>query len=365
MSLKISLPYKTVITLQDLEFGGTQRYAIHLLEHLDRKLFDPELWVLRGGEEMLPLAETFGIPITYMSKNSWVTPQALWKFFWKLRSHKPYILYTMTGVPNIWGRVFGALTLDSIIITSWRGFRKQRYESFLWKFGNLIICNAQALRQSVIDWHGVDPQRVAVVPNGVDTDFFTPDSSLRSERPTVVFVGRLVREKDPLGLVEAFGFLRNMVPESRLLIVGKGDMQSSVQRLLESSGLSDFVEFVPGSKDVRSFLRKAWVFVLPSVSEGFPQVILEAMSTGLPVVATTVGGIPEIVTDGVNGLLVPPRSPKALAGALAKILMDEKMRVEMAERARENVLSNYSLKHVVRMTEKCILQAVQRKNGEG
>jgi glycosyltransferase involved in cell wall biosynthesis len=177
----------------------------------------------------------------------------------------------------------------------------------------------------------------------------------------VVFVGRLVKEKDPLCLIEAFALLRNIVPETRMVMVGQGYMQSSVQRQLVSTGLSEHVELVPGANDVRPFLRKAWTLVLPSVSEGFPQVILEAMACGLPVVASATGGIPEIVEDGVTGLLVPPRSPKSLAQSLAKILSDDQARIAMAKRAREKVEQSYSLEHVVRMTEKYILEAIKRK----
>ncbi len=361
MELKISRPYKTVITLQDLEFGGTQRYAVHLLKHLNRDLFDTELWVLRGGEDMLPLAQASGLPIKYLCRDSWVTPQALWRFFWKLRSHRPEVLYTMTGVPNIWGRVFGALALDSVMVASWRGLRERQFESFLWRFSDLLICNANALKEFVIKRHRVDPQRVVVVPNGVDTDFFTPDPSCQTTFPTVVFVGRLVKEKDPLCLIEAFALLRNIIPETRLVMVGQGYMEHSVQRRLASTGLSNHVELVPGANDVRPFLRKAWTLVLPSVSEGFPQVILEAMSCGLPVVATTAGGIPEIIDDGVNGLLVPPRSPESLAKSLAKILSDKQARIAMAKKAREKVEQSYSLERVVKMTEEYILEAVRKK----
>ncbi|MFH0959464.1 MAG: glycosyltransferase, partial [Pseudomonadota bacterium] len=240
-------PYKTVITLQDLEFGGTQRYAIHLLKHLDRDLFDAELWVLRGGEDMLSLAQSSGLPVRYLSKNSWVTPWALWKFFWRLKRHQPDVLYTMTGVPNIWGRIFGALVLNSTMVASWRGLKEKQYESILRRYTDLLICNADALREFVIGKHGVDPERVVVVPNGVDTSFFTPDPSCLSKNPTVVFVGRLVKEKDPLCLIEAFGLLRKVIPEARLVMVGHGYMQPSVQQKLVTSQMSDHVELVRGA----------------------------------------------------------------------------------------------------------------------
>ncbi len=361
MKAKVNPPYRTVITLQDLEFGGTQRYAIHLLKHLNRDLFDLELWVLRGGEDMLPMAESSGIPVKYLSRNSWVTPLALWNFFWKLKDQKPDVLYTMTAVPNIWGRVFAAITTDSVVIASWRGRQEQQFESLLWRLTDRLICNANALKAHVIKRHGVDPKRVEVAPNGVDINYFTPDSSCRDPRPTVVFVGRLVKEKDPFTLIEAFGHLRKLVQDARLIMIGQGYLDAKVQKKVTASGLAEHIELISGVKDVRPFLRRSWVFVLPSISEGFPQVILEAMSCGLPVVATSVGGIPEIIEHGVNGLLVQPRSPELLAQSMAKLLLDDGTRNLMSQRAREIAVERFSLEHVVKITEEIILNALMEK----
>lgn len=361
METNLKPPYRTVITVQDLEFGGTQRYALHLLNHLNRDLFDLELWVLRGGEEMLPMAEASGVPVKYLCRNSWVTPRALWDFFWRLRRHKPDVLYTMTAVPNIWGRIFAAVATDSVVISSWRGRKEQQFESILWRLTDKLICNANALREFVIKRHGVDPKRVAVAPNGVDTDFFTPDLSCRDPRPTVVFVGRLVKEKDPFTLIEAFGRLRKLVENVHVIMIGQGYLDSKVKEKISAGGLSGHIEFVPGVRDVRPFLRRSWIFALSSVSEGFPQVILEAMSSGLPVVATSVGGIPEIIEHGVNGLLVAPGSPEALATSMARLLLDDKTRDLMSQRARETAAECFSLEHVVKITEEIILDTVRKK----
>ncbi|MDR3604892.1 MAG: glycosyltransferase [Syntrophaceae bacterium] len=361
MQPKISPPYRTVIALQDLEFGGTQRYAVHLLKHLNRELFKLELWVLRGGEDMLPMAESSGVPVKYLSRDSWVTPRALWNFFWRLKDEKPDVLYTMTAVPNIWGRVFAAITTNSVVISSWRGRQEQQFESLLWRLTDRLICNANALRTHVIKRHRVDPKRVAVAPNGVDVNFFTPDSSCRDPFPTVVFVGRMVKEKDPFTLIEAFGHLRGLVDNVRLILIGQGYLSSRVRQKVAASGLSEHIELISGANDVRPFLRRGWLFTLSSVSEGFPQVIIEAMSCGLPVVATSVGGIPEIIEHGVSGLLVEPRSPEFLAQSMAKLLLDDDTRNSMGKKAREIAMERFSLEHVVKLTEEIILDAVRGK----
>ncbi|MGC8605656.1 MAG: glycosyltransferase [Desulfomonilaceae bacterium] len=362
MTPKLNPPYRTVIALQDLEFGGTQRYAVHLLTHLNRDLFELELWVLRRGEDMLPLAESSGIPVTYLSKDSWVTPRALWRFFRKLRDQKPDVLYTMTAVPNIWGRILAATICDSIVISSWRGKQEQQFESFLWRFTDRLICNANALRTHVIKKHGVDPKKVAVAPNGVDTNYFTPDSSSRDPKPTVVFIGRLVEQKDPFTLIEAFILLRKLVLDARLILIGQGYLNSKIKQKVAESGLEQHIELIPGSSDIRPFLRRGWLLTLPSISEGFPQVIIEAMACGLPVVATSVGGVPEIIEHGVNGLLVQPRSPKSLAQSMASLLLDDETRNLMGARARELTIERFSLEHIVKMTEEIILTAISEKH---
>ncbi|MGC8660060.1 MAG: glycosyltransferase family 4 protein [Desulfomonilaceae bacterium] len=361
MEAKTSPPYRTVITLQDLEFGGTQRYALHLLNNVNRDLFRLELWVLRGGVDMLPMAQSTGVPITYFSKRRWVTPVALWRFFRKLSDQKPDVLYTMTAVPNIWGRIFAAIATNSIVISSWRGKQEQQFESFLWRFSDRLICNADALRTHVIKRHGVDPHRVAVAPNGVDIDFFTPDWSQLAPHPTVVYIGRMVKEKDPLTLIEAFSLLREMVPNTRLVMIGQGYLSSKVERKIAASGLEDCIERIDGADDVRQFLRQGWLMVLPSISEGFPQVIIEAMACGVPVVATSVGGTPEIIQHGVNGLLVQPRCSESLAKSMATILTDLEMRDSMGRKARETVVNRFSIQSVVKMTEQIILGAITEK----
>ncbi len=361
MTVKVNPPYRTIITLQDLEFGGTQRYAVHLLKHLNRDLFNVELWVLRGGEDMLPMAQSSGAPVKYLSRNSWVSPRALWNFFWKLKGQKPDVLYTMTAVPNIWGRIFAAATTDSTVIASWRRTQEQQFESLLWRLTDRLICNANASKAHVVKRHDVDPKRVAVVPNGVDASYFTPDSSCRDPKPTVVFIGRLVRQKDPFTLIEAFRLLRKLVADARLIMIGHGYLDAKIQQKVAASGLAEHIEVVPGAKDVRPFLRRGWLFTLTSISEGFPNVIIEAMSCGLPIVATSVGGVPEIIEHGVNGLLVQPRSPELLAQSMAQLLLDDETRNLMGRRAREIAIERFPVEHMVRMTEEIILTAISEK----
>ncbi len=356
MTLAKSFPIKTVLLVQDLEFGGSQRYALHLLEHLDRELFDLELWVLRNGDDMAPMAMATGQSVVYLTRDSRVTPRALSRLYFRLKKARPGILYTITPVPNIWGRLLGSIIGIPVIASSWRGYNDRQYEALLWSLSDLIIANAEALKESIVNMHGADPERIAVIPNGVDDDYYAPDARPEDPFPTIVYVGRLVKEKDPLNLLRAFKLVLEKIPDARLIVVGDGYLRGRLDRFIESNSLGERITHIPGTRDVRPYLSKAWVFALPSRSEGFPNAALEAMSMGLPVVVTRAGGAPEMVEDGIAGLVVPTCDHLALAQALLRILCDSQLRNEMAARARERIVRHYSLRQIVKLTENALLK---------
>ena len=184
MAQKPSPPFRTVLLLQDLEFGGTQRHALQLLKYLDRNLFSPELWVLRGGKDMLPLAEEADAKVVFLSLSPRAGPRALTHLLWRLMRYRPDILYTLTGVPNIWGRPFGTIARVPAIITSWRTLVEKQWESILWPLSSRIVCNAHALKGIIVRLHSVDPNLIAVVPNAVPADFFSPCSGEKAPEPT-------------------------------------------------------------------------------------------------------------------------------------------------------------------------------------
>jgi glycosyltransferase involved in cell wall biosynthesis len=128
--------------------------------------------------------------------------------------YPPDILYTLTGVPNIWGRPFGTIARVPVIISSWRGLVERQWESILWPLSTRIVCNAHALKGVIVRLHSVDPTRIAVVPNAVLADFFSPGNGDKAAEPTVLYVGRLEPEKDLLTLLEGFRLARQKFQRS-------------------------------------------------------------------------------------------------------------------------------------------------------
>ncbi len=354
-----------MLLLQDLEFGGTQRYATQLLKHLDRNLFAPELWVLSEGKDMLPIAEEANVEIVFLSLSSWVGPRALTHLFWRLIRYRPDILYTLTPVPNIWGRPFGTMARVPVIVSSWRGLAAKQWESILWPLSTRIVCNAHALKGAIVRLHSVDPSRIAVVPNAVPANFFSPGSGHKAAEPTVLYVGRLAPEKDLLTLLEGFRLTRQQIPNARLDIVGNGRLKLELEYFIRRRSLHTSVRLLPGRQDIRPLLRQAWVFAMTSIREASPNVMLEAMATGLPVVGTRVGGIPELVQDEVTGIIVEPRNPTALADALTRLLNDEHLRQSMGGRGRERVLAFHTMEKMIAQTQQVLMEAVREATQNG
>jgi len=208
---------------------------------------------------------------------------------------------------------------------------------------------SDAVRQLWCRHDGIYPGAVQVVPNGV------PDVGVqtrRAKRPTpgrlrVGTVGRLSYEKGMDVLVEAFALVRRCLPDADLVVVGDGAERAALERLASERGLTGAVSFLGLRDDVPALLGGFDVFVLPSRTEGLPMAILEAMSAGLPIVATAVGGVPEVIRHGRNGLLVRPEAPNDLADAIVRVACDEDLRCRLGRAARAEFDERYDISHMV------------------
>ena len=343
-------PARVVFLLEDLEYGGTQRQALELARRLDKSRFAVELWVLRKGDDLAPVAKEYGLPVVWMARSGWVGPQSLLTLGKRLWTTPPDILMLLTVIPNIWGRLAGRLARVPVIVGNCRGGAApwRQHERFLWPAADHILCNSQILKDFLVSRYGLPPSRLTVVPNGVDTDFFQPGNNGRQEGSQVLLsVARLVPDKDHDTLLAAFGRLAAGHPGAELWLVGNGPRRESLEQKVQSLGLTRRVKFLPVSQDIRQVYHQADIFVLSSVAEALPNVILEAMAAGLPVVATRVGGLPEAVVPEATGLLVSPRDVTGLTGALGRLLDDPGARRKLGRQGRERVLAQFSFEAMV------------------
>ena len=221
---------------------------------------------------------------------------------------------------------------------------RQKRLNKLGKMIDVIISPSEYLKEKLVEFNYARRNKIRVIRNGIDVDKFRVSSP--SNRKNIVFAGKICRQKGCEYLVKAMPLILKKLPKAKLLIGGfdvSGE-QMRLTRLAHSLGLHGSVRFLGMAEDVRRHYRKAAVVVIPSVwPENCPMVVLEAMSSGRPVVCTRCGGIPEIVDDGVNGFLVEPRNPKQIAERVVEILQNPSLAQRMGTQARTKIEGQHNL----------------------
>src|SRR5579859_7741593 len=207
--------------------------------------------------------------------------------------------------------------------------------------------------------NGFRPEQIVIIPNGVDTEKYQPATRPDPAKPErdIICVARLEYPKGTDVLLHAWGRLMNAPAgwraelKPRLRIAGGGEFRPQMERIVRELGIQDSVEFLGMRRDVLDLLHQAWGFVLPSRWEGMPNALVEAMACGLPCVATCVSGSEDLITHGVNGLLVPPEEPAEMAQALRCIIEDSVLAEQLAHEARATIVRNYQISSIV---ERCL-----------
>ena len=229
-----------------------------------------------------------------------------------------------------------------------------------WIFKNVtrIICLTRSDAYEVMKY-GADEAKIRIVPNAVDLNLFKP-SKAKSNDPLFVWVGRFIPEKGLPYLVNATEIVVRECKNAKFILIGDGPMLPLIKKIVRKSGLDDHVKFTGfmGAKLVSHVLSKATAFVFPSLKEGMPKAVLEAMACGLPIVASNISGIDEFVKDEYNGLLVPPRNPQALAETIVNVINDKRLATKLGVNARKTVETNHNWNTILNVLDSIYEEAL-------
>lgn len=320
-----------------LDFGGLETLLVECINRMPSHRYRHAIICLTDYSDFAQKIHNPRVAIYSLHKQPGLALGMHIKIGRLLKKLKPQILHTY-NLATIEYAITAALVGVPVRVHAEHGRDASDPQGKNWKHNLLrrllvpaidcFIPVSRDLQQWLTHAAGVPDHKNRLIANGVDTDRFHPlDAASTGEQdagPLFVLgtVGRVQDVKNHLGLIDAFLCLRNQLPAPeqsrlRLSIVGDGPLMPALKKKVEQYGLQEVV-WLPGARsDIGQIMQTFSVFVLPSLAEGTPLTILEAMATGLPVVATRVGGIPDIVRDQQSGLLVPPNEPNALANALA------------------------------------------------
>jgi glycosyltransferase involved in cell wall biosynthesis len=359
-------------------FGGGERYLELLFDHLDRARFRRLLICPEPGP-FLERMEQRGVETRLVHLTPLLNPLALWRLTRLLVRERVTILQTHGARANFYGRIAGRLAGVPVIISTVhnslkdyeiRSLRRGLY-GFLLRLTlpivHRIICVSDANRWDLIEECPAAAAKMQTVYNGVDPAAFPshPDrKKVREELgivagPVLVMIARLTEQKGHRYLLQAVPILLKTWPQFCCVFVGAGELHDSLHRMAIDLGVEQACRFVGVREDIADVLAAADVVVLPSLSEGFPFVLLEALAMGCPVVASRVNGVPELIEDHKTGLLVPPRDPQALAAAIQEILSDPTAASEMGAVGRAVVRERFTVDRMVADTTAIFDAAMQ------
>ncbi|MFN7015816.1 MAG: glycosyltransferase [Fimbriimonadales bacterium] len=362
-----------------LAYGGAETQLKHLAIRLKHRGWEVAVASMLPPAAYADLLESEGIPVYNLHMRQKVPdPRAIIRLAAIVRRMQPAIVHAYMVHANLLARVCRLVNPMPVLICSARSINEGGYwREWAYRITDPLcdlttqVCRAGAERY--VQRRMTPAHKMLYIPNGIDTHSFAPDPAARAtlraqmelESTFVWFtVGRLEPPKDYANLLQAFQQVVSQTSlPTRLLIVGQGPLQEAMERQIADLGLGGFVQLLGMRTDIASLLNTADAFVLASAWEGMSNALLEAAATALPVVATSVGGNPEIVLDGQTGYLVPPRNPDALADAMLRLMnLPEHERQAMGQAGRQHIVENFEIERIVDRWEQLYLELLERKN---
>jgi glycosyltransferase involved in cell wall biosynthesis len=357
-----------VVTLIDnpAPTGGGERVAVTVASALDPARFDRILYATREieGPRLDTELEEMGVAVRTLTRHSRAALWAWAPFVSFLRHERIDVLHAHKFGSNVWGTLLGRVARVPVVIAHEHGgaWPANRIRSFLNR--ELIGRGADAFLAVSAEWkhrlvevEGVNADRVRFLTNGIPPWPSQPTHDVREElgidpdAPVVATVCQLRPEKALDLLIETAGALRAEFPGVRVLIAGDGPAYATLRSLVEATRLEETVLLLGIRRDVPDLLAAADVAVCCSDWEGTPLSVIEYMAAGKPIVATRVGGLPDLLEDGVEGVFVEPRDVGGLTTAIGELFRDDERRRTLGEHARERQRREFGLAEAVRRLE--------------
>ena len=366
--MKPSLRVAYVLT--PITFGGAEKVSLNFLSTVDRKQIDLHLIALVRPWEKPPLLleEVNRLGIAYTTLPVAIRPgndpvrvlRVIWALYRIFRQQRFDLLHTHGYFADICTLPIAKLlrlpalsTCHGFIVTDRKLQLYNRIDLWALKLCSRVIAVSDELRNG-LEKHGIDEDKIRVITNAVpvpplatqndkDRRCFRQQHGISPDEFVFVYVGRLSEEKGLLYLLEAFAELIRPAMRARLVLIGDGPQRKMLEQQVAELDLERQVSLTGFQKQISPWFAIADCFILSSLMEGTPMALLEAMAAGVPIVATRVGGVPNVITNGVNGLLVPCADTEALRNGMSRIIAHPELREKYSCEARKTVESSYSV----------------------
>ena len=358
----------TVLHLQKVAgISGSEAHLLSLLPRLKERGWDIRFLMLHehepGAWDFARELTARGIPLDAIPLAADVDPVAFVRIAAYLAHNRPTILHTHLVHADVYGQLTGALTGVPVRVSTKHGFNEFR-ENRGFALGDRAIASlahthiaiSRGLARYLEEVEGFDGASFEIVHYGIE-----PDGAPRpyeGGEPRLLCVGRLIPIKGHIVLLRAFAEARRAVPSLRLDIAGRGPLEPALRALAKELGVEDGVRFLGYVAPVQRAIEDAAIVVVPSMGEGFGMVALEAMERARPVIAAEIGGLGELVEDGVTGLLVPAGDAEPLMDAIVRLAGNLPLAAEMGQAGRRRALAQFLQERCTERTELLYEQAL-------
>ena len=370
------MPNKSIAILSTgLTYGGAETLVVQLALQLKSRGWDVKVISMRAPLAYVDKLSSQDIPVHTLEMKAGVPDiRAVFKLASLLRRWKPLILHSHMVHANLLARITRLFYWVPLQISTAHSLNEGgRWRELAYRLTD-PLCNittnvSQAAVERYIQVGAVPKDKICLMPNGVDTTKFRPSLKARDlirreldlgENFVWLSVGRFEAVKDHAAQIKAFAELSQEGRKSLLLLVGQGSLETEIKNLVTSLQLDEKIRFLGVRKDITKIMNAADAYLMSSLWEGMPMVLLEAAAVGLPIVATNVGGNPEVVRDNENGFLVEKQNPQSLGSAMQRIMQCDKQGLqEMGGNGRTYIEQNYSMERITDRWERLYQQLWQ------
>lgn len=355
----------------DLAIGGLQQVVVNICKSIDREKFDISVLCLRSLGDFASAVEQLGIRVYSLKpKNDDTQYLAFFQIAKFLREHRAQVIHTHNTQPLLDATPASLIAGRQTIIHTdhARDFPdKKRYMVAEWLMSHFvyrIVGVSEHTSKNLMKYERISADKIVTIPNGIDETTYDIEIDIDKKKgelgisakaPVIGLGVRLTAQKGITYLLNAMPTVIRWFPAIALVIAGEGPLYNELQRETWALGIQDHVFFIGPRLDMPEVLKVFDLYVLPSVWEGLPMVLLEAMAAGCAIVATDVGGNRTPVQHGVNGSLVPAREPESLSAEIIRVLADRELRQGYVQEGRKMVSENFSARAMTRKYEELYL----------
>ncbi|MDB5335529.1 MAG: Lipopolysaccharide core biosynthesis glycosyl transferase lpsD [Planctomycetaceae bacterium] len=350
--MTIPTPLKIAFCITDLDPGGAERALVQLVIRLDRSRFSPHVICLAPAGELTETLLAADVPVTCLNTRRRWDVTVVWRLLRELKKVRPELLQTFLFHANIAGRVASWLARVPHVVSGIRVAERRRNSYLL--FDRLTewmvekhVCVSQAVVDHSRTMGRLNAAKLCVIPNGVDFDRFSTAApidlrpwKIEPDDQIWVTVGRLDPQKGPWDLLNTVEKLHAKHPGLKLLWAGRGPLQADMQQWIDTHQLQNTIHLIGWQDNIPGLLRAAKGFVLFSHWEGMPNVVLEALAAGLPVISTNVEGVAEIINDDQTGWII--NSGDDFSVRWDAVLRDPQSAAQVAQAGQQRVRDHFS-----------------------